>query len=221
MRQDFFTYTPQFTLLVVGNHRPSLRAVDAAIARRMHLIPFTQVIPDARQDRELVARLVADEGAAILRWMIAGHLAWRVAGRLVRPDFVQAATDAYLRDEDHVGLWLGECTEASAPDSRCPMRDLYASWRDWCARNGVDRPGAQKILTSALKDRGHAVTPHEGYPHLRGRVLSDREVARLEAARADRAEAVRTVGRVLAVGAERVAAEPDAGAVEQDEKLPF
>ena len=32
MRQDFFTYVPQFTLMVYGNHKPGLKSVDDAIA---------------------------------------------------------------------------------------------------------------------------------------------------------------------------------------------
>ena len=28
MRQDFFTYQPQFKLFVAGNHKPGLRSVD-------------------------------------------------------------------------------------------------------------------------------------------------------------------------------------------------
>ena len=40
MRQDFFTFIPQFTLVISGNQKPHLRNIDDAIRRRMHLIPF-------------------------------------------------------------------------------------------------------------------------------------------------------------------------------------
>jgi putative DNA primase/helicase len=42
MRQDFFTYEPQFTLWVAGNHKPSFRGVDEAIRRRVLLVPFLE-----------------------------------------------------------------------------------------------------------------------------------------------------------------------------------
>ena len=45
MRQDFFEFTPQFKLIIAGNHKPGLRSVDEAIRRRFHLIPFTVTIP--------------------------------------------------------------------------------------------------------------------------------------------------------------------------------
>ncbi|MFN7882906.1 MAG: phage/plasmid primase, P4 family, partial [bacterium] len=44
MRQDFFEFTPQFKLVVAGNHKPSIRNVDEAMKRRLHLIPFTVTI---------------------------------------------------------------------------------------------------------------------------------------------------------------------------------
>ena len=34
MRQDHFQFTPQFKLLIAGNHKPGLRSVDEAIRRR-------------------------------------------------------------------------------------------------------------------------------------------------------------------------------------------
>lgn len=47
MRQDFFEYTPQFKLVIAGNHKPGLRSVDEAIRRRFNLIPFDITIPAA------------------------------------------------------------------------------------------------------------------------------------------------------------------------------
>src|SRR5919206_392582 len=40
MRQDFFTYQPQFKLTIIGNHEPVLRSVDDAMRRRFNIIPF-------------------------------------------------------------------------------------------------------------------------------------------------------------------------------------
>jgi putative DNA primase/helicase len=64
MRQDFFEYTPQFKLLIAGNHKPGLRSVDEAIRRRINLIPFTVTIPLGERDPDLSAKL-ATESAGI------------------------------------------------------------------------------------------------------------------------------------------------------------
>ena len=55
MRQDFFTYRPQFKLTIIGNHKPLLKSVDEAARRRFNIIPFTHT-PKA-PDRQLEEKL--------------------------------------------------------------------------------------------------------------------------------------------------------------------
>ena len=75
--RDPFTFTPRFKLLVTGNHMPALRCVDAALRRRLRLVPFahTPAVPDRRLEAKL-----RDESPAILRWMIEGCVAWAAEG---------------------------------------------------------------------------------------------------------------------------------------------
>ena len=65
MRQDFFEFIPQFKLFIFGNHKPSLRTVDEAIRRRLHLIPFSVTIPESERDAQLAPKL-SDEWPGIL-----------------------------------------------------------------------------------------------------------------------------------------------------------
>ena len=60
MRQDYFEFSPQFKLVIAGNHKPGLRSVDEAIRRRFHLIPFTVTIPPASRDPQLREKLKAE-----------------------------------------------------------------------------------------------------------------------------------------------------------------
>jgi len=104
MRQDYFSFTPQFKLVMAGNHKPALGTVDIAIRRRMLLIPFTTTIPENEVDPQLFEKLKA-EGPQILRWMLEGCIDWQISG-LNPPAAVIAATDEYLAAEDAVGLFL-------------------------------------------------------------------------------------------------------------------
>lgn len=79
MRQDFFTFNPTWKLLLVGNHQPSLRDVDAATRRRFNVIPFT-FKPEA-PDTTLEERLCA-QYPSILAWTIEGARDWRDRLRL-------------------------------------------------------------------------------------------------------------------------------------------
>ena len=76
MRQDFFEFVPQFKLLIAGNHKPRLRAVDEAMRRRFNLVPFTVTIPEPERDKDLAEKL-RDEWPGILRWMVERCLAWQ------------------------------------------------------------------------------------------------------------------------------------------------
>ena len=57
MRQDFFKFTPEFKLIIAGNHKPGLRSVDEAIRRRFHLVPFAVTIPPEDRDIDLANKL--------------------------------------------------------------------------------------------------------------------------------------------------------------------
>lgn len=150
MRQDFFEFDPQFKLVVVGNHRPSLRGVDEAIRRRLHLVPFTVTIPRAERDKDLPRKLRA-EWPAILRWMIDGCLEWQRRG-LDPPESVVEATKDYLTDEDAIGRWLEERCEV-APHAWASAADLYRSYQTWGEATG-EYVLSQKRLGQELADRG-------------------------------------------------------------------
>ena len=133
MRQDFFEYTPQFKLMISGNHKPGLRSVDEAIRRRLNLVPFDVTIPEAERDKELTGKLKA-EGPGVLAWMIAGCLEWQRIG-LAPPKIVTEATDAYLEDEDTIKLWVDEvCLQGE--QYWTPTNQLFASWQDWAEARG-------------------------------------------------------------------------------------
>jgi putative DNA primase/helicase len=150
MRQDFFTYIPQFKLLIAGNHKPGLRNIDEAIRRRFHLLPFTVRIPPAERDPNLFDKL-KEEWPAILGWALEGCLEWQVEG-LNPPSVVVEATAEYFDDEDSFGRWLDECCIGDAMAHET-TRDLYASWSTWAQCSGMSA-GSEPKFRSALKARG-------------------------------------------------------------------
>ena len=104
MRQDFFEFTPQFKLMIVGNHKPVLRNVDEAARRRFLIVPFER--KPEHPDRELEQKLLA-EANGIMQWMIEGCLDWQANG-LLKPASVLAATEEYFSDQDLFAHWLAE-----------------------------------------------------------------------------------------------------------------
>jgi putative DNA primase/helicase len=150
MRCDFFEFTPEFKLVIAGNHKPGLRSVDEAIRRRLLLIPFTITIPYAERDLSLGEKLRA-EYPGILAWAIHGCLAWQRDG-LDPPAVVRDATAAYLDSEDAIGRWVDDrCI--TGPQHWTPVAKLFADWHKFCKHSG-EYEGSQKRFTQQLEDRG-------------------------------------------------------------------
>ena len=151
MRQDFFTFTPLFKLVCVGNHRPVLRNVDDAARRRFNIVPFTHKPPEP--DLLLPAKLQT-EWPAILRWAIDGCLDWQEHG-LARPAIVNDATAAYFDSQDLLGQWLDEkCKCGGDPVFSFETAGrLYKSWSAYCEAAG-DPPGSCKSFGDQLERRG-------------------------------------------------------------------
>ncbi len=150
MRQDFFTFKPQFKLIVAGNHKPSLRTVDEAMKRRLHMVPFAVTIPEAERDPDLAEKLKA-EWPQILSWMIAGCLEWQRIG-LAPPGAVRDATAAYFEAEDAIATWVDERCEIKASYWTSAGK-LFASWKAWAELAG-EFVGSQKAFSQKLEDRG-------------------------------------------------------------------
>ncbi len=150
--QDPFTFTPRFKLLVVGNHMPVLRTVDAALRRRLRLVPFAH--HPTEPDRRLEVRL-REEAPAILRWMIEGCLAWAAEGPdggLGHPAAVANATETYLAGQDLVAQFLAAWCDR-APACLESAGDLFAAWCAF-ARTLGEPPGTQRRLAARLARHG-------------------------------------------------------------------
>ena len=151
MHKDHFEFTPQFKLLVAGNHRPTLGEVGEAMRRRLHVIPFTVTIPPEARDVDLPENLKA-EAAGILGWMIAGCADWQRSG-LMPPAIVTSAAQEYLASEDHIGQWIEECCEVGL-NLRATAKTLFSSWSDWARAGGFDA-GSARSLGEQLRSRGY------------------------------------------------------------------
>jgi putative DNA primase/helicase len=150
MRADFFTYTPQFKLWIVGNHKPALRNVDEAIRRRIHLVPFTVTIPPEERDKDLFEKL-KPEWPGVLQWATEGFLEWKKDG-LAPPPAVRSATDKYLADEDSFARWIEEKCIVGKGLQRA-AGDLWGSYKAWCDINN-EFAGSQKSFGQEIEKRG-------------------------------------------------------------------
>ena len=151
MRQDFFDFKPQLTLLIFGNTQPSLSSVDSAIRRRMVLVPFLASF-EGKPDKQLGDKL-RQEWPQILQWGIEGAVKWSRDGLKIPPE-VLAASEAYLAEEDIIGQFIEDCLERLPEHSGqfTLMDELNTEFEWWCGHNGYPI-WSKRSFKKALKER--------------------------------------------------------------------
>ncbi len=150
MREDFWSFAPSHTFVMLTNHKPLVVGTDEGIWRRLRLVPFDVVIPVDERDEHLGERLRC-EADAVLAWLVAGYQDWGRRG-LAEPSGVVDATADYKAESDALGRFLDErCFQG--PHHRVRSSDLFTAWAVWCKVEGHE-PGTNKAFTTALQNRG-------------------------------------------------------------------
>ena len=151
-----FTFQPEATLFLGANNRPKAASEDAAFWKRLKLIPFDVTIPKDKQDKELPARLVREEAAGILAWLVRGCLDWQRDG-LGEPAAVTTATQEYRGENDAVQTFLDECCFIEAT-AKCKTGRLYDAYRKW---SPAPHPLSLNKFVDALREKGFERGPRE------------------------------------------------------------
>lgn len=150
MARDFFSFFPSHTIVMLSNYRPQADATDAALWRRVQLVPFDVVIPVERRDRDLAEKL-RGEAPGILRWLVEGALEWQRTG-LAPPVVILDQTERYRASEDVIGAFLEERT-VRLKGAQVKAGALYTAFKAWCQENGQRETGG-KDFSAEITGRG-------------------------------------------------------------------
>ena len=134
MRQDFYEFESKFKLVLLANHKPTVRGTDWAIWRRIKLIPFDETISPSEKDPHLRKKLQA-ERAGILNWMIAGCLGWRRNG-MSEPESVSSATADYRTESNPLSGFLTD-TCVLGQQFSVAANAAYIAYKSWAASQGM------------------------------------------------------------------------------------
>ncbi len=151
MRQDFVEFTPAHTPLLITNHLPKVSGDDEAVWRRLRVVPFDVVIPEAEQDRDLDARLQL-EADGILAWAVEGYRQYVAVG-LNEPVTVRDATDTYHASSDAVGRFIADRCHIGVA-FKATTGVLYEAWQRWQECDGCE-PMGRGTFGRALDSRGY------------------------------------------------------------------
>jgi putative DNA primase/helicase len=149
------SFPPTFALWLAANDAPMIQDDDAGMWNRLRRIPFTNVIPASKQDKQLRAKLATpDVRAAILAWAVQGVHAWQANG-LGSCEAVNKSNEAYRIDMDRCAGFFEECLvfEANATMTNQVLGLVYETY---CRENGIPphQVLTRKALGLRLKERG-------------------------------------------------------------------
>ena len=135
--REMFSYLPKYKLIMAVNQRPNLSVKDQAIWDRVHLVPFTVRIPEAKviPQEELLAKF-KPEMAGIMAWAVQGAQMW-MDEKLRKPIMVEEAIAEYKEDIDPNSLYL-ETRFTGDPNDAVPTAVLFEDYRIFAGDHGYD-----------------------------------------------------------------------------------
>ena len=128
MHQDAGSFPNRVKLIISGNDLPRFEGGDAAMERRILLIPLNAYFSEAKRDRDMHTKLMG-EAPQILQWLIDGAMRYFKEGLLV-PEAVKSESQKYFVEMDTVKAWAETCLKRE-DGSFLPSKELldhYASW---------------------------------------------------------------------------------------------
>lgn len=142
-----FEFCPEFTPIILTNHRPALDGLDHALWDRMLLVPFVYQVPEDKKiphyERELLP-----EAPGILRMLVDGAREY-LEGGLRPPETVRAATRD-LRLDDPLYRFIATCLERD-PRAATPFAEIQRAAQQFFADEGAPSP---TTLALALQRAG-------------------------------------------------------------------
>jgi putative DNA primase/helicase len=145
--------------IVACNELPKISDLSEGAWRRIRVIEFPVTISPDRQDRTLADKIVTEESAGVLAWLVEGLMAWQREG-LASPPQVLFATEDWRSREDPLAEFLVRCDVGD--DAESTLSSLYCEYVTWAEGAGERRPLSRRRFLAALQAR-------EGVTVARGR----------------------------------------------------
>lgn len=135
-------FMPEFTLVMIANEMPGINADDAALWRRIMVVPFMRTFSDKEIDPDLKETLLG-QLPGILNLLLAG-LHDYVENGLQPPEKVRRAGSEQRKRADGFEAWREERTIPCEGETQ--YKWLYEDYVAWAAKNGdYDKLGSHNF----------------------------------------------------------------------------
>jgi P4 family phage/plasmid primase-like protien len=152
MHENWSNFRRTAKVVLVTNNTPRVDENTEAIRRRLLVVPFPVVIPEAKQDPGLLAAL-RDEAPGVLARLVRGCVEWQKSG-LGRPTVVAEATSEMVGSLDPFSRWVDEACSLG-PDAWTSSEAIATSITRWAAQRQLVVPQG-KALAERLVTLGCA-----------------------------------------------------------------
>lgn len=136
------------------NELPKSVELTEAFFRRFLIIPFTQTIPEERQDPELAQKIISSELSGVFNWVLAGLDRIRVNRKFTRSAAIDRELQTYRKESDSVAIFVDDCNLKKSADQSRRLSEVFGMYRSYCNDNGYSCASA-KTLIKRLRSLGY------------------------------------------------------------------
>ena len=151
-----FTVVRYAKLMFNCNELPREVEQTDAFFRRFLLVPFDVTIPSEEQDKELPAKIIAEELSGVFNWVLDGLQRLLKQKGFTKSKAVNDALEQYRRRSDSVLGFMEEESLAPSATDYTPLKDIYQRYRTHCTEGG-SHPCSQRTFSERLKASGIVV----------------------------------------------------------------
>ena len=107
-----------------------------AYYRRFSIVPFTQTITDAEKDVTLHTKIIDNELAGVLNWVIDGLNRLLKQKKFTESEAINAEMKKYKLENNPVLLFIMEVGLVPSISSMETIDNLYSQYKEWCYDSG-------------------------------------------------------------------------------------
>ncbi len=148
-----FTLRNYAKLIFNCNELPKDVEHSHAFFRRFLIVPFNVTIPPHEQDKALHTKIIKQELAGVLNWVLLGLGRLLEQGKFSECRAVEEAVAQYKTESNSVSMFLQENQYVESIASHKSIKELYVGYRHFCNNDGMT-PFNKKNFIKQLRDSG-------------------------------------------------------------------